>query len=361
MAFLITSTITTLLYGKLPVRPVRPQAVLHVRDRALHRAGPRSAVSRSRCTSSPRSAPSRVSAQAACSLSRSRSSVTWSACERARYQGYFLAVFGTVSCSSARSLADSLPARPPFLGVTGWRWIFYINVPIGPVALVVVSRCCRRRDQAPSPHRLARCRPSPSSHCFCCRPSRSKAARGAGTPVALLLRYFIGVVGIMLFFLAERSYGEDALLLLRMFRNKTFRIGGLSSIVIGMGMFGGLLMLPQYLQVVKGMSPTMAGLGTLPMTIGMYERLDHLRLRRSPDRALPHLPRRRHRLARHGDGASSTSSARRRRCAEVMIVMVVFGLGSRRQHAADHPGGAERRSPREHRCRDLVRHPSPGR
>jgi MFS family permease len=84
-----------------------------------------------------------------------------------------------------------------------------------------------------------------------------------------LLCYVIGGVGMVLFFLAERSYGEDALLPLRMFRNKTFRIGGLSSIVIGMGMFGGLLMLPQYLQVVKGMSPTEAGLATLPMTLGM--------------------------------------------------------------------------------------------
>jgi EmrB/QacA subfamily drug resistance transporter len=188
--------------------------------------------------------------------------------ERARYQGYFLAVFGTASVLGP-VVGGFLAGQSSFLGITGWRWIFYLNVPIGLVALVVVSRVLQVGH---TPHRHRIDWPGALSLVIALVPLLTVAEQGRawgwGSGRALLC-FFIGVVGIVLFFLAERSYGEDALLPLRMFRNKTFRIGGLSSIVIGMGMFGGLLMLPQYLQVVKGMSPTEAGLATLPMTLGM--------------------------------------------------------------------------------------------
>ncbi|HET7530734.1 MAG TPA: MDR family MFS transporter [Mycobacteriales bacterium] len=188
--------------------------------------------------------------------------------ERARYQGYFLAVFGTASVLGP-VVGGFLAGQASFLGVTGWRWIFYLNVPIGLVALVVVSKVLQVQ-QTKHRHRIDW--PGATSLIIALVPLLTVAEQGRawgwGSGRSLLC-YFIGGIGMVLFFLAERSYGEEALLPLRMFRNKTFRIGGLSSIVIGMGMFGGLLMLPQYLQVVKGMSPTDAGLGTLPMTLGM--------------------------------------------------------------------------------------------
>jgi MFS family permease len=79
----------------------------------------------------------------------------------------------------------------------------------------------------------------------------------------------VGVAGIVAFVLAERRYGDDALLPLRLFRGRTFAIGSLLNFVIGMGMFGGLAAVPLYLQIVKGASPTEAGLLLLPMTAGI--------------------------------------------------------------------------------------------
>ena len=81
--------------------------------------------------------------------------------------------------------------------------------------------------------------------------------------------YAIGAVGFVLFILAERAYGDEALLPLRLFRNRTFTIGGVGSIVMGAGMFGGILLLPQYLQIVHGSSATAAGLQMIPLVAGI--------------------------------------------------------------------------------------------
>src|SRR5204862_8292528 len=80
-----------------------------------------------------------------------------------------------------------------------------------------------------------------------------------------LLCYAIGVVGLALFVLAERAYKDDALLPLRMFKNKTLSVSSVASIVLGAGMFGGILLLPQYLQIVHGSTPTEAGLQMIPL------------------------------------------------------------------------------------------------
>lgn len=79
----------------------------------------------------------------------------------------------------------------------------------------------------------------------------------------------VGGLGLVAFLAAERRYGDDALLPLRLFRGRTFGIGSLLNFILGMGMFGGLAALPLYLQIVKGESPTAAGLLLLPLTAGM--------------------------------------------------------------------------------------------
>jgi MFS family permease len=89
---------------------------------------------------------------------------------------------------------------------------------------------------------------------------------GSGRSVALMV---LGVLGIVAFVWSERRYGDDALLPLRLFRVRTFGIGSLLNFLLGMGMFGGLAALPLYLQIVKGMSPTEAGLFLLPLTFGI--------------------------------------------------------------------------------------------
>jgi hypothetical protein len=84
-----------------------------------------------------------------------------------------------------------------------------------------------------------------------------------------LVCYAIGLVGLVAFILAERAYRDDALLPLRMFKNRSFAVSSVGSIVLGAGMFGGILLLPQYLQIVHGSSPTVAGLQMIPLVAGI--------------------------------------------------------------------------------------------
>jgi predicted MFS family arabinose efflux permease len=84
-----------------------------------------------------------------------------------------------------------------------------------------------------------------------------------------LLCYVIGVIGIGAFVLIERWYGDEALLPLRLFRGRTFAVGSISSFILGMAMFGGLITIPLYLQIVKGASPTNGGLELIPFVIGI--------------------------------------------------------------------------------------------
>jgi MFS family permease len=188
--------------------------------------------------------------------------------ERAKYQGYFLAVFGTSSVLGPL-LGGFFAGTDQILGVSGWRWIFYINVPIAAAAMVVVSRVLQlphtRRD-----HRIDW--PGALALIVGLVPLLIVAEQGrewgwgSGRSLAC---YLIGAVGLVLFVLVERWYGEEALLPLRLFRNKTFAIGSSSSFVLGMAMFGGLLVLPLYLQIAKGATPTRAGLETLPLVLGI--------------------------------------------------------------------------------------------
>src|SRR5262249_35102782 len=98
----------------------------------------------------------------------------------------------------------------------------------------------------------------------------AEQGRGWGwTSEKSLLCYGLGVVGIIWFLIAERRSGDDALIPLRLFRGGTFSIGSVLNFIIGMGMFGGIAALPLYMQIVKGESPTRAGLLLLPLTIGI--------------------------------------------------------------------------------------------
>jgi hypothetical protein len=81
--------------------------------------------------------------------------------------------------------------------------------------------------------------------------------------------YIIGALGLIGFVLAERAYKDEALLPLRLFSNRTVAVGSISSTILGMAMFGGLMTVPLYLQIVKGSSPTVAGLQMIPFVVGI--------------------------------------------------------------------------------------------
>jgi len=84
-----------------------------------------------------------------------------------------------------------------------------------------------------------------------------------------IICYLVGAIGIAAFIWDQGRYGDDALIPLRLFRGRTFGIGSLLNFILGMGMFGGLAALPLYLQIVKGATPTEAGLLLIPLTVGI--------------------------------------------------------------------------------------------
>jgi EmrB/QacA subfamily drug resistance transporter len=188
--------------------------------------------------------------------------------ERSRYQGMFMAVFGTSSVLGP-VIGGFFAGQSSLLGITGWRWIFYINVPLGVLAFVVVMRVLhlphtRREHRIDWPGALALI--------TCLVPLLIVAEQGrtwGWDSDKSVLCYVISAVGLLLFILAERMYKDDALLPLRLFRNRSFAVGSVGSIVLGAGMFGGILLLPQYLQIVHGSSPTVAGLQMIPLVAGI--------------------------------------------------------------------------------------------
>ena len=188
--------------------------------------------------------------------------------ERAKYQGYFLAVFGTSSVLGP-VVGGFFAGQDTILGITGWRWVFLVNVPVGLVSLLLVAMTLHLPHQR-NHHRIDY--PGAMALVVGVVPLLLVAEQGrawgwsSGRSVTC---YVVGVVGIIAFVLAERAYGDEALLPLRLFRGRTFGIGTVLNFIVGMGMFGGLACLPLYLQIVKGYSPTAAGLLLIPLMIGI--------------------------------------------------------------------------------------------
>jgi EmrB/QacA subfamily drug resistance transporter len=188
--------------------------------------------------------------------------------ERAKYQGYFLAVFGTSSVLGP-VVGGFFAGQATILGITGWRWVFLVNVPIGIVALFVVNHTLHLRHTRLD-HRIDF--GGAAALTIGLVPLLLVAEQGrewGWSSGPAMLCYGIGLTGAIAFFLVERAMGAEALLPLRLFTNKTVGVASIASVVLGMGMFGGLACLPLYLQIVKGATPTSAGLMLLPMTLGM--------------------------------------------------------------------------------------------
>jgi EmrB/QacA subfamily drug resistance transporter len=188
--------------------------------------------------------------------------------DRPRYQGYFLGVFG-MSSVLGPVIGGFFAGADEILGIAGWRWVFLVNVPIGVVALLVVARVLQlphnRRD-----HRIDWW--GAATICVCLIPLLTVAEQGrtwGWTDLRSIACFVVGLVGLLAFLVAEAHMKEEALIPLRFFRNRTFALTSAGGFVIGMGMFGGLALLPLYLQIVRGATPTESGLQLLPLTAGI--------------------------------------------------------------------------------------------
>ncbi|MDX6315675.1 MAG: hypothetical protein QOF44_5139, partial [Streptomyces sp.] len=155
------------------------------------------------------------------------------------------------------------------LGIVGWRWVFLVNVPIGIIALFVVAKVLN----IPHTRRASRIDWwGALTLIIGVVPLLLVAEQGRGWgwgSTRSLACYAIGAVGIIVWIFVERRMGDAALIPMRLFRIPVFSLTSLAGVLIGMGMFGGMLVIPQYLQIVKDASATQSGLDMLPLMAGM--------------------------------------------------------------------------------------------
>jgi EmrB/QacA subfamily drug resistance transporter len=266
-AYLITSTISTPLYGKLSdLYGRKPFFILAISLFVIGSAA--CAFSTSMYMLAAFRAFQGLGAGGLFSLALAIIGDIVSPRDRAKYQGYFLAVFGTASVLGP-VIGGFFAGSKSILTITGWRWVFLVNVPIGIVALYVVWRTLN----LPNTHRPARIDWAGVTALIVCLVPLLVVAEqgrswgwGSGTSLGC---FALGVAGLVLFILAEHRMGDDALIPLRFFQNTVFSITSGVGILVGMGLFGGISVLPLYLQIVRGVSPTESGLLLLPLTAGL--------------------------------------------------------------------------------------------
>jgi EmrB/QacA subfamily drug resistance transporter len=182
--------------------------------------------------------------------------------QRGRYQGYFGAVFGAASVIGpllGGFLTDQL----------SWRWIFYVNVPVGIVALVVTTTVL--------PNTIAKAKPAidylgfavlaAAISCLVLLTTWGGAQYAWGSPVILAL--IVATVVLLCAFVMLERRATEPVIPLTLFRNRTFDVASAVSFIVGLSMFGAIIYLPLFLQLVSGASATNSGLLMLPLMAGL--------------------------------------------------------------------------------------------
>ena len=188
--------------------------------------------------------------------------------ERAKYTGYFMATFATSSVLGP-VIGGLFAQAPSILGITGWRWVFLVNVPIGVAALFVVQATLHLH----SVRRSARIDWwGAVALMIGLTPLLIVAEQGQAWGWAsgrAVLCYAIGAAALGAFVAIEGRLGSAALIPLTIFRIRAAAVTIAASVIIGMSMFGAMMILPQYMQIVHGASPMKSGFMMLPMVLGM--------------------------------------------------------------------------------------------
>jgi EmrB/QacA subfamily drug resistance transporter len=183
--------------------------------------------------------------------------------ERGKYQGFFASVFGVSSVAG------------PLLGGwftdnLGWQWIFFINIPIGGAALVVTSLALKlhhvRRPASVDYLGAASIVGSVTSLVLYLSWAGPEEGWTSATGILLL----VSTVVLAALFVLVESKASEPIIPLELFKHWTFTSNIIFAMIMGIGMFGGLIFLPIYLQAVKGYSATHSGLSILPLVVGIF-------------------------------------------------------------------------------------------
>lgn len=188
--------------------------------------------------------------------------------ERGKYQGYFGGVWG-LSSVAGPLLGGYFSDHAQILGVSGWRWIFYINLPFGIAALIITSISLHipKVKREHSIDYLGALLLVSGVSSLLLGLSVYGPQDGWGNSKTLISLF--AAFALILLFLFQENRAKEPILPLALFKNHTFSVTSLMAFIIGAGMFGAIIMLPLYLQIVKGDSATYAGLKLIPFMIGI--------------------------------------------------------------------------------------------
>jgi EmrB/QacA subfamily drug resistance transporter len=182
--------------------------------------------------------------------------------QRGRYQGYFGGVFGVSTVLGpllGGFIVDNL----------SWRWIFYVNLPVGLLALAVIGVAFRPRvDHVKHTIDYLGSSLLAGGLAAVVLYTSLGGTRASWTAPWMLALIVAGGVLLVAFVFAERRAAEP-IVPLELFRNRVFRVTSAVGFIVGLALFGAITYLPLYLQDVKGHTPTTSGLLLLPLVIGL--------------------------------------------------------------------------------------------
>ncbi len=190
--------------------------------------------------------------------------------ERAKYQGYFFAVFG-VSSLIGPLVGGLFAGADQILWIAGWRWVFLINLPIGIIALAMVIAFLHLPKVAKHDNPRIDWWGA-TAVIVALVPLLLVAEQGrewGWASAGAIACYVIGGVGAIAFVLIEIAMKNDAIIPMRLFRSSPFSMATVIGVLVGFGMFGAMMTIPLYMQIVIGLNPTESGLAMLPMVLGL--------------------------------------------------------------------------------------------